>query len=247
MRGGVPVRRGCREPHRSKGDGYLLQFLVWKGRSVGTLATKKTSTSSIHRLKIALLSVKPQVWRRIEVESTVKLSRLSRILLEAMDWTDLHLHQFVVGDVCYGTLDSDFPSDTLDEAKFTLAKIAPCVKDRFRLEYDFGDSWEHRVVVEDIVDAKPGLAYPRCTAGANACPPEDCGGPYGYADLRRFSPIRRMSGTERCGNPSAKVLIPRPSTSMRSTRASKASPATRRCMPSSWERPNEEARNRFPS
>jgi Plasmid pRiA4b ORF-3-like protein len=151
---------------------------------VGTFATKKTSTSSIHRLKIALLSVKPQVWRRIEVESSVKLSRLSRILLEAMGWSDLHLHQFVVGDVCYGTLDPDFPSDTLDEAKFTLAKIAPHVKDRFRLEYDFGDGWEHRVVVEDIVEAKPGITYPRCTAGANACPPEDCGGPCGYADLR---------------------------------------------------------------
>jgi hypothetical protein len=140
--------------------------------------------SSIHRLKIALLSVRPQVWRRIEVESSVKLSRLSCILLRGMGWYDLHLHQFLIGDVCYGMPDIDSTNDALDEAKFTLAKVAPHVKDRFQLDYDFSDGWEHRVVVEEIAKAKPGVTYPRCTGGANACPPEDCGGPYGYAELR---------------------------------------------------------------
>jgi hypothetical protein len=61
-------------------------------------------------LKIALLSVQPQVWRRIEVESNVTLSRLSRILLTGMGWSELHLHQFVVGGACYGMLDPDFPT-----------------------------------------------------------------------------------------------------------------------------------------
>ena len=150
---------------------------------MSTKAAEKGSLPSIHRLKIGLLSVKPQVWRRIEVESNVTLSRLSRILLIGMGWSELHLHQFVVRDACYGILDRDFPNDMIDEAKFTLSTIAPCVKDRFRLDYDFGDGWEHRVVVEDIVEAIPGVMYPRCTGGANRCPPEDCGGPYGYADL----------------------------------------------------------------
>jgi hypothetical protein len=153
---------------------------------MSTRAIEKDSISSIHRLKIALLSVKPQVWRRIEVESDVKLSRLSRILLAGMGWSECHMHQFVVGKACYGMLDPDITSDmseTIDETQFTLATIAPCVKDRFRLDYDFGDGWEHRIVVEDVTEAKPGVAYPRCTGGANACPPEDCGGPGGYEDL----------------------------------------------------------------
>ena len=146
-------------------------------------ATKKGSASLVHRLKIVLLGVKPQVWRRIEVESNVRLSRLSRILLEGMGWYDLHMHQFIVGGDYYGVLGPDFPDNMIDEAKFTLAAIAPCVKDRFHFDYDFGDGWEHRVVVEDMAEAVPGVMYPRCTGGANACPPEDCGGPHGYADL----------------------------------------------------------------
>jgi hypothetical protein len=64
----------------------------------------------------------------------------------------------------------------------TLAQIAPQPKSRFFFDYDFGDGWEHRVTVEAIVDAKDADA-PRCVAGARACPPEDCGGPFGYADL----------------------------------------------------------------
>jgi hypothetical protein len=150
---------------------------------VSTKAAWEDSLPSIHRLKIGLLGVKPQVWRRIEVASDVKLSRLSRILLDGMGWSGLHLHQFVVGGASYGMPDPDFPSDMLDETQFTLASIAPCVKDRFRLGYDFGDGWEHRIIVEDIAEAKPGVVYPRCTGGANACPPEDCGGPYGYLDI----------------------------------------------------------------
>ena len=161
-------------------------------------ATKKGSVTSIYRLKIALLSVKPQIWRRIEVESKVKLSRLSRILLMGMGWSELHLHQFVVGNACYGILDRDFPNDMIDEAKFTLSTIAPCVKDRFRLDYDFGDGWEHRVVVEDIVEAIPGVMYPRCTGGANKVP---AGRLWRALWLRRFTQGSRRSGgrTERRG------------------------------------------------
>lgn len=150
---------------------------------MSVMTSKENNGESIHRLKIALSGVKPQVWRRIEVESNTKLSRLSCILLEGMGWTDLHLHQFTIGNTEYGMPDSDFPNDAFDEGKFTLAKVASHVKDRFRLDYDFGDGWEHRVVVEAIEQAAPGVKYPRCTGGANACPPEDCGGPYGYADL----------------------------------------------------------------
>jgi hypothetical protein len=140
------------------------------------------AATSVHRLKIQLADVKPVIWRRVEIPSDAKLPEVSRILLAAMGWTDSHLHAFRVGDITYGVRDPDFPDDMRSERSVTLAQIAPQPKSRFLFDYDFGDGWEHRVTVEAIVDAKDADA-PRCVAGARACPPEDCGGPYGYANL----------------------------------------------------------------
>jgi hypothetical protein len=106
------------------------------------------------------------------------------MLLETMGWEDYHLHSFVVGNSAYGNPDPDFGGDTFDEKRHTLTDIAPNTKDRFRFDYDFGDGWEHNILVEKIGEPETGVKYPRCTDGANACPPEDCGGPYGYKELR---------------------------------------------------------------
>src|SRR5690606_1633698 len=79
--------------------------------------------------------------------------------------------------------DPDWPSDDLDESEFRLGQVLPSVGDKMRWDYDFGDGWEHNVVVEKIFEAEPGVEYPICLAGKRACPPEDCGGPHGYAQL----------------------------------------------------------------
>jgi hypothetical protein len=142
---------------------------------------------SIYCLKIALIAVTPQIWRRIEVDAATPLSKLRRILLDAMGWEHCHLHRFVVGDTVYGVKDPEeggSPYDEwLDERNSTLRKISPHVKSSFMFEYDFGDRWKHRITVETIGKSVSGIIYPRCIAGKNACPPEDCGGPYGYAEL----------------------------------------------------------------
>ena len=89
-------------------------------------------------------------------------------------WTDSHLHRFVAGDTCYGMADVDAPEDELDEAQYGLRDLPA----RFSYEYDFGDGWEHDVEVLGAGDGEPGLTY-----GEGRCPPEDCGGPHGYALL----------------------------------------------------------------
>ena len=120
------------------------------------------------------------------VRADVKLDRLHRVLQSAMGWTNSHLHLFQVGKTIYGQPDPELDAlghETLDERRYALAEIAPRAKQKFIYEYDFGDGWEHEIVVEAILPSDPGFKHPLCLAGANACPPEDCGGPPGYEEF----------------------------------------------------------------
>lgn len=134
----------------------------------------------IYQLKVTLKGSKPPIWRRIQVVSDVSLAKLHQILQIAMGWTDSHLHQFMVGQTYYGVPDPQFDFEIEDEKKVRLSQIAPDVKKKFIYEYDFGDSWEHEIAVEKILQPEPGVRYPVCLAGKRACPPEDCGGMWGY-------------------------------------------------------------------
>jgi hypothetical protein len=101
-----------------------------------------------------------------------------------MGWEDCHLHAFQIGKTTYGP----DPEDELgysDETKARLADVAR-VRTRIGYEYDFGDSWDHELVVEARAVAKADHAYPACIAGEGACPPEDCGGTYGFAELKEI-------------------------------------------------------------
>ena len=140
----------------------------------------------LYQLKITLRDCKPPIWRRIVVRADMKLDRLHRVIQTAMGWSDCHLHQFVVGRVFYGVPDrerDDFGTETLNEKRYTVADLAPVAKRKFIYEYDFGDSWEHEVLVEQVLPPDADFKHPVCLAGANASPPEDCGGIPGYYDL----------------------------------------------------------------
>ena len=142
--------------------------------------------STVHRLKVTLKGIRPPIWRRIEVASNTGLHELSAILEAAMGWGGDHLHAFVTGGVTY-QIPSEFDDfdryRTFDERKSKLAKVLPAVGSRMVFEYDFGDSWAHDVVVEAITPAGVDTAYPVCVGGKRACPPDDCGGPWGYGEL----------------------------------------------------------------
>lgn len=144
------------------------------------MPTKRTDESAVYQLKVTLKGSKPPIWRRIQVRGSTTLARLHRILQIVMGWEEAHLHQFIVDGIYYGEPDPDWDLDIKSERRVRLEQIVSAVKDRFIYEYDFGDSWEHIIVVEKILPAEAGQRYPRCLTGRRACPPEDVGGVWGY-------------------------------------------------------------------
>ncbi|WP_207946352.1 DUF6398 domain-containing protein [Actinomadura sp. 7K507] len=129
----------------------------------------------IHRIKITLLDMPVPVWRAVEVAADTTLADLYGVVQKAMGWElGYHLHVFETPKGRFGEPDPE--SEILDAARVTLDDVAP----RFAYIYDFGDNCRHDIVVEETFAADPGTRYPRLTGGAGACPPEDCGGAYGY-------------------------------------------------------------------
>lgn len=150
--------------------------------------------SPIYQLKVTLQGIRPPIWRRIQVRAGITLPRLHDTIQVAMGWTDSHLHQFTIGGVAYGLPDPDFGDEMRSEQRVKLERVVTTEKDRFVYEYDFGDSWTHAILLEKLVLPEPGLHYPRCLAGKRACPPEDVGGVWGYADF--LEAIRRSDHPE---------------------------------------------------
>ena len=142
------------------------------------------SADDIARLKVTLDEVEPPVLRRIEMPLTIRLDRLHSALQAAMGWTDSHLYEIRVRDVRWGVPDPDWGDGPLDARRARLIDVLEETGAKtLKYLYDFGDGWEHTVKLERIAKAVPGLAYPRLTEARGRCPPEDVGGPWGYADF----------------------------------------------------------------
>jgi Plasmid pRiA4b ORF-3-like protein len=141
-------------------------------------ASNEPSGDTIYQLKVTLSDTDPPIWRRLLVSSDTTLATLHRILQVAMGWEDYHLHQFSFDGLGYGP-----PGKGLglrNEKNVKLSQAAPKAGARFAYQYDFGDSWDHIVLVEKILPPEAGVAYPVCQTGKGACPPEDVGGVWGY-------------------------------------------------------------------
>lgn len=134
------------------------------------------------RCLIELRKVEPVVWRLLLVPGSVRLDKFHRMIQVAMGWEDSHLHSFEIAGVRYGMHADVYPEDELDEKSATVI-AAVGTTERFAYEYDFGDSWEHDVTVQAQWRQPIGLKFGVCLDGANACPPEDSGGPFGYKHL----------------------------------------------------------------
>ena len=138
----------------------------------------------IARLKITLDDVKPQVLRRVEAPLAIRLDRLHLALQAAIGWTNTHLYEIRAGDVGWGEPDPDYGDGPLEARKARLADVLEDVGAKtLRYLYDFGDGWEHTIKVEGIFEAEPGVQYPRLIEAVGRCPPEDVGGPWGYAEF----------------------------------------------------------------
>jgi Plasmid pRiA4b ORF-3-like protein len=142
------------------------------------------SADTIARLKITLDDVKPAVLRRIEVPFNIRLDRLHLAIQAAMGWTNTHLYEIRARDVGWGIPDRDWGDGPLDARKANLGDVLEDVGTKtLRYLYDFGDGWEHTIKVERLIDPEPGALYPRLIEASGRCPPEDIGGPWGYAEF----------------------------------------------------------------
>lgn len=142
-----------------------------------------TASKKYYSLRIELLYIKPLVWRRLMVPTTITLAELHLAIQGAMGWTNSHLHQFDIGGKSYGEPDEYGDMAIISEKAKKLSTLLSNAQDEFLYQYDFGDNWQHRVVVEQAQQAHPAWSGPLCVAGERACPLEDVGGTYGYEEF----------------------------------------------------------------
>jgi hypothetical protein len=146
----------------------------------------KTSTpAKVFQMKVTLVDSKPPIWRRILVGDTLSLGKFHELLQIVMGWSDSHLHMFRLNEQIFGAPEDDETGlmETKDERKYKLSQFPFEVGSHFVYEYDFGDGWEHKIVIEKILPFSPDLQIPVCLKGKRACPPEDIGGVWGYIDF----------------------------------------------------------------
>ena len=138
---------------------------------------------SIYQLKVTLKGSTPPIWRRLQVKDNIRLGDLSVVVQCAMGWNGGHLHQFIHQGQYFGEPSDDDCDSVTDEDKVRLSDLHLRAKSKFVYEYDFGDDWMHDIVVEKTLPVEKGVDYPRCIAGKLACPPEDCGGIWGFYNM----------------------------------------------------------------
>ncbi|NJM99272.1 MAG: plasmid pRiA4b ORF-3 family protein [Phormidesmis sp. RL_2_1] len=146
----------------------------------------RKKAQSVYQLKIALRGIRPPIWRRVQVRSDATLGHLHWVIQFAMGWTASHLHSFSIQGMEYSMARLDIGLDELDMRdgqSVKLSKVIRGEKFKFFYLYDFGDSWEHEVLVEKVLTAEKDTHYPVCIKAKRACPPEDCGGTWGYQTL----------------------------------------------------------------
>lgn len=143
------------------------------------------AAKKVYQFKVTLKGIRPPIWRRFQVSSDITFYELHRVVQEVMGWYDSHLHLFDLGGMLITDAETlaDGWDDGVDELRARLPKYVRREGQKMRYEYDFGDSWEHELLLEKILPAEPNVSYPRCLKGKRACPPEDCGGVWGYEEL----------------------------------------------------------------
>jgi hypothetical protein len=145
------------------------------------MAGETKTMEDIVKLKVTLSAIRPPVWRRLLMPAEMTLSDLHDAIQTSMGWEDAHLHDFVIAGRHFG--DPTTTDDVINEGRLTLEEIRRAGHERFLYTYDFGDNWKHLITIEGMVPRVEGRRYPACVGGKRACPPEDSGGPPGYAQL----------------------------------------------------------------
>lgn len=145
---------------------------------------KTKEPPKILELKISLLHTSPLVWRKFLVHDFIELEELNLLIQICMGWENCHLHDFVINKKTYS--DSETAIECIGTLSNEGVKLCDVLGDskKFIYTYDFGDGWKHEVKISKVLEYDPDKNYPVCIGGENACPPEDCGGIYGFEELK---------------------------------------------------------------
>ena len=181
--------------HSSEWDGDSTVLGEWDAEdaadAMDAAALMDVAPPGVYQIKVTLRSIRPPIWRRVLLLDNTPLDELHTIIQSVMGWHGGHLHQFVADDVVFEMRGQDDHFDfglgmfqeSRPETGVPLSSVLSTVGSKMRYEYDFGDGWEHDVLLEKVLPIEDGAQYPVCIKGKRACPPEDCGGPWGYRQL----------------------------------------------------------------
>lgn len=170
-----------------------LRYSAAMAKRSSKVAAKKPRATWVHQFLVVLAGTQPLVWRRIQVPRTATYWDLHVAIQDAMGWEDRHLHEFRIGVPGEGRgvrigLDQD--DDDVEsplvlgwERKLAEDFGSPYAQLAMTYNYDFGDDWLHGVIHEGIAMPERPFSHALCLAGERACPPEDCGGIYGFEDV----------------------------------------------------------------
>lgn len=154
---------------------------------MGSVTSKSAirSFSEVATVRIELKDTDPPIWRIVEVPTSITLQVLHDIVQVTMGWFDYHLWEFKIGGRTYGLpMEDDWGTEPRKVAsRVRLRDVISPDTTALDYTYDFGDNWEHRLVVSDVRQGDPGVSYPRYVGGERACPPEDCGGISGFYEM----------------------------------------------------------------
>jgi hypothetical protein len=152
-------------------------------------------TDAVFQIKVTLRGIDPPIWRRIQTKDCT-LDELHELIQVTMGWNFEHLYRFTIGGVEYADADMMNDDDVRDARDTKLSDVLPVQnrRPRFDYEYDFGDGWQHQLIAEERFLPREGVKYPTCTGGQRACPPEDCGGPWGYFESLFHKPYAACLG-----------------------------------------------------
>jgi hypothetical protein len=159
----------------------------------------------IYQIKISLKDIRPEIWRRIQIDSKTTLYEMHHIIQIVMNWRNYHLYQFVINDklyrtrIRYGNAELLDDPEAIDDRSTLISSILINEKDTLIYEYDFGDSWEHLIKLEKIIQIGK-IMHPKCTAGKLNTPPEDCGGIpgfYNFVDIMSDKKSRDYKSTRK--------------------------------------------------
>lgn len=135
------------------------------------------------RWQVWLADSDPPIWRRFQLSSQATLDGLHQVLQQVMGWENKHPYRFEIGGDRYAPNRDSSPEASRDAASVTLADLNFKLESRFTYLYDFSDGWLHLLTLEAILDADGASSTAHCLEGECACPPESCGGMWGYEEL----------------------------------------------------------------